>query len=113
MQNQTLWLKSPAAIFTGNSLNAGNGLVIKGDKIVELVPTGTIPKTPINSYLDCSNCVITPGLINTHHHFYQTLTRALPGAVNKPLFPWLKYLYQVWKNLDEEMIYTATQLAGL
>jgi 8-oxoguanine deaminase len=113
MPNQTLWLKSPAAIFTGNVLNAGNGLVINGNKIVELVPSGMKPKSPTDSYLDCSNKVITPGLINTHHHFYQTLTRAVPGALNKPLFPWLKYLYQVWKNLDEEMIYTATQLAGL
>ena len=113
MRNKTLWLKSPAAIYTGNILDAGNGLVIKGNKIVELVPSGMKPKTAIDSYLDCSNKVITPGLINTHHHFYQTLTRAVPGALNKPLFPWLKYLYQVWKNLDEEMIYTATQLAGL
>ena len=113
MQNKTLWLKSPAAIFTGNNLDAGNGLVIKGNKIVELVPSGTHPKTTFDIYLDCTNKVITPGLINTHHHFYQTLTRAVPGAVNKPLFPWLKYLYQVWKNLDEEMIYIATQLAGL
>ena len=113
MRNKTLWLKSPAAIYTGNTLNAGNGIVIKGNKIVELVPSGMQPKTAIDSYLDCSNKVITPGLINTHHHFYQTLTRAVPGALNKPLFPWLKYLYQVWKNLDEEMIYTATQLAGL
>ncbi|WP_339720274.1 8-oxoguanine deaminase [uncultured Paraglaciecola sp.] len=113
MQNQTLWLKSPAAIFTGNNLDATNGLVIKGNTIVELVPSGMRPKTAIDSYLDCSNKVITPGLINTHHHFYQTLTRAVPGALNKPLFPWLKYLYQIWKNLDEEMIYTATQLAGL
>ena len=113
MLNQTLWLKSPAAIFTGNALNAGNGLVIKGNKIVELVPSGMEPKIAIDRYLDCNNKVITPGLINTHHHFYQTLTRAVPGAINKPLFPWLKYLYQVWKHLDEDMIYTATQLAGL
>lgn len=113
MLNQTLWLKSPAAIFTGNKQDSGNGLVIKGNKIVELVPSGKKPHTPIDRYLDCSNKVMTPGLINTHHHFYQTLTRAVPGAINKPLFPWLKYLYQVWKNLDEEMVHTATQLAGL
>lgn len=114
MPKQTLWLKSPAAIFTGkNNLSAGNGIVINGSKIVELVPSGQSPKTRCSNYLDCSNKVITPGLINTHHHFYQTLTRAVPGALNKPLFPWLKYLYQVWKNLDEEMIYSATQLAGL
>ncbi|MEP1446751.1 MAG: 8-oxoguanine deaminase [Paraglaciecola sp.] len=113
MQNQTLWLKSPSAIFTGNQLNADNGVVIHGDKIVELVPSGMTPRTVIDSYVDCSNKVIIPGLINTHHHFYQTLTRAVPGALNKPLFPWLQYLYQIWKNLDEDMIYTATQLAGL
>lgn len=113
MSNQTLWLKSPAAVFTGNSYNANNGIVIRGDKIVELVSAGEQPTTPIDSYIDCSNQVITPGLINTHHHFYQTLTRCVPGALNKPLFPWLKFLYNVWQNLNEEMIYTATQLAGL
>ncbi len=113
MPNKTLWLKSPAAVFTGNNHNADNGIVIKGDKIIELVETGKQPISPIDSYVDCSNQVITPGLINTHHHFYQTLTRCVPGALNKPLFPWLKFLYKVWQNLDEEMIYTATQLAGL
>ncbi len=79
MQNHTLWLKSPAAIFTGNALNAGNGLVIKGNKIVELVPSGMTPKTPKNTYLDCSNKVITPRLINTYHHSYQPLTLTAPG----------------------------------
>jgi 8-oxoguanine deaminase len=113
MSENTLWLKSPASIFTGNILNASNGLVIQGNKIIELVAAGQKPITHIDQYIDCSNKVITPGLINTHHHFYQTLTRCVPGALNKPLFPWLKFLYQVWKNLDEEMIYQATQLAGL
>lgn len=113
MKSPTLWLKSPAAVFTGNSLQAGGGVVIQGDKIVELVKSGQPPQLPIDNYLDCHNWVLTPGLINTHHHFYQTLTRCVPGALNKPLFPWLKYLYQIWKNLDEEMVYAATQLAGL
>ena len=113
MKNPTLWLKSPAAVFTGNSLQSGGGVVIQGDKIVELVKSGQQPQLPIDTFIDCHNWVLTPGLINTHHHFYQTLTRCVPGALNKPLFPWLKYLYQIWKNLDEEMVYTATQLAGL
>lgn len=113
MSNKALWLKSPAAVFTGNEFNAGNGVVVKGNKIIELVPSGQTPKSKIDSYLDCSNNVITPGLINTHHHFYQTLTRCVPGAINKPLFPWLKFLYKVWAHLDEDMIYSATQLAGL
>ena len=113
MQNQTLWLKSPAAIFTGNALNAGNGLVIKGNKIVELVPSGMKPKIHVDSYIDCSNQVVTPGLINTHHHFYQTLTRAVPGALNKPLFPWLKYLYQIWKNLRRRNDLHCDSISGI
>ncbi|MEP4102324.1 MAG: 8-oxoguanine deaminase, partial [Paraglaciecola sp.] len=113
MSNKTLWLKSPAAIYTGNESNAGNGLVIQGTKIIELVPSGHTPISKIDHYIDCSNSVLTPGLINTHHHFYQTLTRCVPGAINKPLFPWLKYLYKVWAHLDEDMIYSATRLAGL
>ncbi|MFT2090807.1 8-oxoguanine deaminase [Paraglaciecola sp. 2405UD69-4] len=113
MSNKTLWLKSPAAVFTGNDLNAANGLVIQGTKILELVPSGQAPVNHIDSYIDCSNMVLTPGLINTHHHFYQTLTRCVPGAINKPLFPWLKFLYKVWAHLDEDMIYSATRLAAL
>lgn len=109
----TIWLKSPAAIFTANSADAGNGVVICGNTIVELVATGHTPKIKVDQYVDCSNLIIIPGLINTHHHFYQTLTRCVPGALNKPLFPWLKFLYQVWKNLDAQMLHCATQLAGL
>lgn len=111
--SKALWLKTPAATFTANAQNAGNGIIIKDQHIVELVADGQQPQTPYDSYIDCSNYVLSPGLINTHHHFYQTLTRCVPGAINKPLFPWLKFLYQVWKNLDEEMIYHATQLASL
>ncbi|MFC3120164.1 8-oxoguanine deaminase [Agaribacter flavus] len=110
---ESIWLKSPAAIFTANTHNAENGLVIQGDRIIELVASGQTPMSQIDKYIDCSDYVITPGLINTHHHFYQTLTRCVPGALNKPLFPWLKFLYQVWQHLDEEMIYSATQLASL
>ena len=112
-QQKKIWLKSPAAIFTANAMDAGNGLVIQGKKIIELVPSGQQPLCVYDHYIDCSDLIITPGLINTHHHFYQTLTRCVPGALNKPLFPWLKFLYQVWKNLDAEMLYSATQLAGL
>ena len=109
----SVWLKSPAAVFTANNEDAKGGVVIRGNTIIELVASGQTPKTSIDHYVDCSNLVMTPGLINTHHHFYQTLTRCVPGALNKPLFPWLTFLYQVWKNLDPEMLYTATQLAGL
>lgn len=105
---KTLWLKSPLAILAEN---ADNGIVVKGSKIIELVPKGTTPKSPYDEVYDASEQVLLPGLINTHHHFYQTLTRAYPDALNKELFPWLTSLYKVWTNLDEAMIYHATKLA--
>ncbi len=107
-----IWLKQPTGIFTANTLDATEGIVIQGDKIVELVPRGQHPQHAFDSVVDCSRLVITPGLINTHHHFYQTLTRSMPGALNKPLFPWLQYLYTIWANLDAEMLRVATRLAA-
>jgi cytosine/adenosine deaminase-related metal-dependent hydrolase len=61
--------------------------------------------------LDCSSCVVIPGLVNTHHHFYQTLTRNLPQVQNAKLFDWLSYLYNIWKNIDEEAVYYSSLIA--
>ena len=61
--------------------------------------------------IDCSTHVVVPGFVNTHHHFYQTLTRNLPKVQNAELFDWLVYLYEIWKHLDEEAIYTSSLLA--
>lgn len=55
--------------------------------------------------IDASNMVMYPGLINTHHHLYQTFSRNLPEVQNMELFPWLKTLYEIWKNVDSEIIY--------
>ena len=57
--------------------------------MAELVPAGAEPSSPCATF-DASRHVVLPGLVNTHHHFYQTLTRAHPSAIDKPLFPWLK-----------------------
>jgi len=54
---------------------------------------------------------VRPGLVNAHHHFYQTLTRAHPAAIGKPLFPWLQALYPVWARLTPEDLRLATRLA--
>lgn len=78
---------------------------------MELVTEGAEPTVDYDRIFDASNHVLLPGLINTHHHFYQTLTRALPRALNKKLFPWLGSLYPVWANLDDDAIYAATQLS--
>ena len=103
-----IWLKNPLAIL---AKNAEGGLVIEGQKIIELVPQGQQPTHAYNEVMECSDLVILPGLINGHHHFYQTLTRALPQALNKPLFGWLQSLYPVWAGLEPDMLYQATRLA--
>ena len=61
--------------------------------------------------IDCSRHVVIPGLVNTHHHFFQTLTRNLPGAQDAKLFDWLVYHYEVWKHLDERSVRLSTLLA--
>jgi 8-oxoguanine deaminase len=61
--------------------------------------------------IDASGHVITPGLINTHHHMFQSLTRAVPGAQDCTLFDWLRRLYPIWARLTPEMIRVSTQTA--
>ena len=104
----TVWIKSPMAIFAEN---AEEGIVVQGEKILELVARGQKPKNQIDEVYDAGDSVLLPGLINTHHHFYQTLTRAYPEALNKELFPWLKSLYKVWANIQPEMIAVSTEIA--
>ncbi|MEO0366134.1 MAG: 8-oxoguanine deaminase [Pseudomonadota bacterium] len=106
-----LWIRSPAAVWTGCEADASGGLVIEGRHIVECVAAGQAPAEPVDNVFDATDLVILPGLINCHHHFYQTLTRALPAALNQPLFPWLKALYPVWAGLDTEAIALSTELA--
>jgi 8-oxoguanine deaminase len=60
--------------------------------------------------IDCSHLLVMPGMINTHHHMYQNITRNLPGAQDSILFDWLQYLYPIWSHIDEEWIYYSTLL---
>ena len=106
-----LWLRHPLACWTGTGENADNGLVVRDNHIVELVAKGREPATAYDQTFDASNHVLLPGLINCHHHFFQTLTRAFPPALNKGLFDWLQTLYPVWTNLDDDAIYASTRLA--
>ena len=70
-----LWIKDPLAILAEG---AERGLVVEGTRIVELVARGKTPSAPVGATFDASRHVVLPGLVNTHHHFYQTLTRAHP-----------------------------------
>lgn len=71
------------------------------------------PKEPERArVIDMSGYALLPGLVNTHHHLYQTLTRAVPAVQDVPLFDWLRGLYPLWARLDSESVYTAT-MTGL
>ncbi|WP_430460291.1 8-oxoguanine deaminase [Thalassolituus sp. LLYu03] len=107
----TLWIKNPNAIFTANTLDARGGLVVRDGHIVEVLSAGQTPTQTVDDTFDASEHVVLPGLVNTHHHFYQTLTRACPPALNKRLFPWLKTLYPIWAGLQPEQHALATELA--
>ncbi len=103
-----LWIKNPLAIFANN---CGSGVVVEGSRIVECLPTGRRPEQACDYEFDASEHVVLPGLINTHHHFYQTLTRAYGPALNQALFGWLRTLYPVWAKLTPEFLDIATRLA--
>ncbi len=108
MKPQRTWLKNPLAILAERS---EGGLVVENGRIVERVNSNQRPEN-ITQTIDCSEHVLLPGLINTHHHFYQTLTRAHPDAINKELFGWLKALYPIWgKAVNPESFRLATRLA--
>jgi len=83
------------------------------DQVVEQVgPTAKLPGTA-DEVLDLQGRhVVLPGLVNTHHHFYQTLTRAVPAAQNCDLFGWLKTLYPIWSRLTAEGVYVSAQMAA-
>ncbi len=106
-----IWIKNPLAIFTANDLDASGGLVIEDGRISEVLGAGQQPSTPCEQTFDAREHVLLPGLINTHHHFYQTLTRAWAPVVNQPLFPWLKTLYPVWARLTPEKLALASKVA--
>ena len=86
------------------------GLFIRDGFISQVGTTAELPPTA-EEILDLSGHVVLPGLINTHHHFYQTLTRALPAAQDANLFNWLRTLYPIWARMTPEDIFVSTQTA--
>lgn len=87
------------------------------DNVNVLVKDGVIEKIgcenmTADEVIDGSHMVMYPGLINTHHHLYQTFSRNLPQVQNMELFPWLKTLYEIWKNVDEDVTYYSS-LTGM
>lgn len=109
----TLLVRHAALLATFDNQNreiADAGLFIKDGFIEKVGETSELTKSA-DEILDLTDHVLLPGLVNTHHHFYQTLTRAVPAAQNVNLFNWLKTLYPVWSRLAPEDIFLSTQTA--
>jgi cytosine/adenosine deaminase-related metal-dependent hydrolase len=87
------------------------GFFIRDNVIEKVGPTSELP-TDADQTIDLRGHVVLPGLINTHHHLYQTLTRAVPAAQDANLFNWLKTLYPIWANLTSEGVYVSA-LVGM
>ncbi|RMG86651.1 MAG: 8-oxoguanine deaminase, partial [Chloroflexi bacterium] len=86
------------------------GALFIRDGVIEAVGTlNEMPQQTADEVLDLSNYVVLPGLVNTHHHMYQSLTRVL--AQDNELFDWLVTLYPIWSRLTGEMVYVSAKLA--
>ena len=103
----TLLIRNAELVLTMDSGKIENGWILTRDNQIEAVgPADQLPKQA-DEVIDADGMVVLPGLINTHHHMYQTLTRALPGSQNEDLFDWLLRLYPVWGEMTDEAVYTS------
>ena len=90
----------------------GASLLLRGRQIAAIWPAGERPAdTQADEVINARGHAVLPGLVNTHHHMFQSLTRAVPAAQNAELFGWLKTLYPIWAGLTPEMVRVSTQLA--
>jgi 8-oxoguanine deaminase len=88
-----------------------DGALFARDNVIERVgPTAELP-AGADTVIDARDTIVIPGLVNTHHHFYQTLTRCLPAAQDATLFGWLRAQYPVWAGLTPEAIYVSAKTA--
>lgn len=109
----TLLVKNASVLVTMDAQRreiTNGGMFIVDGFIDQVGPTGDLPQSADN-VVDMSGHVVLPGFVNTHHHFYQTLTRVVPGAQNAGLFDWLTTLYPIWAKMTAEHIRISTKVA--
>lgn len=109
----TLLVRNATILATFDDQNReipAGGIFVRDGFIEQVGATSELPKTA-DEVLDLSGHIVLPGLINTHHHFFQTLTRAVPTAQNANLFDWLKTHYPIWAGITSQDVYLSTQTA--
>jgi 8-oxoguanine deaminase len=109
----TLLVKNAALLATmdDSRRRIRNGALYAEDNVIRQVgQTANLP-TEADRVIDATGMVVLPGLVNTHHHLYQSLTRALPDAQDAKLFDWLRTLYPVWAGLSGESVYVSALVA--
>ncbi len=115
--NRTLLIRHATLIATMDEERReirDGSVLIRGGVIEAIGPLDELPAdavAQVDEVIDARGHLVTPGLINTHHHMYQTLTRAITAAQNAELFGWLKTLYPIWSGLTPEMVQVSTQVA--
>ncbi|MCC6751349.1 MAG: 8-oxoguanine deaminase [Deltaproteobacteria bacterium] len=111
MARGRLLLRNIYHLAVGDDANTrlrGVDLLVDGSRIADIGPS--LPRGEAE-VIDASTKLVIPGLVNTHHHMYQTLQRNLPAVQNAGLFDWLKGLYPIWRYLTAEVVSVSTQLA--
>lgn len=109
----TLLIKNARLLATMNNRGeriVDGGVYVEGPVIRQVGPSRDLPPTA-DRVIDAQNLVVLPGLVNTHHHLYQSLTRALPDAQDAELFDWLRTLYPIWAGLSSEAVYISALIA--
>ena len=107
---KTLLIKNISNLITCNDEDKEykNAFIYSENGIIKDIGEMSFIKDEYNSaskIIDASNTVVYPGLINCHHHLYQTLSRNLPETQNMELFEWLDYLFKIWEKIDDDVVY--------
>ena len=121
----TVWIREPSIVYGIEqpasaqtappsdgyaAFKSVGGLILNNGKVDKVLAQGEAYRGPVDEVIDAQNLIVMPGLINTHHHFYQSLTRSIRTAINQPLFPWLNTLYPIWAEQHAKDVEVATRL---
>ncbi len=113
MADKTLLIRDAHCIATFDDARTelrDAGIFIRGHRIEAIGPAAGLPQDA-DDVVDARGHLVMPGLVNTHHHMFQSLTRAIPAVQDAELFSWLRGLYPIWAGLTPDMVHASTQLA--